>query len=113
MFNQSQVTNMTTSITTSTTSALANSSSAPAENSSRSGMGARPPPSTYLTIDGLIRSHASEEDDIPMIGYPEKGVSDYEIHTAKTVDRFVDAACWWYQENGLQSAVSPSNDATK
>lgn len=76
------------------------------ENSPHNGMSTRPPPSTYLTIDGLLRSNASEDDDIPMVGYPEKGVSDYEIHTAKTIDRYVDAACWWYQEHGLLPAVS-------
>ncbi|KAK5098463.1 hypothetical protein LTR70_002675 [Exophiala xenobiotica] len=74
------------------------------ENSTKNGMANRPHPSVYLTIDGLIRSHAAEDADIPMIGYPAQGVSDYEIHTAKVVDRYVDAACWWYQKQGLQPA---------
>jgi len=76
------------------------------ENSTKNGMANRPHPSVYLTIDGLIRSHAAEDADIPTIGYPAQGVSDYEIHTAKVVDRYVDAACWWYQKQGLQPAVS-------
>lgn len=76
------------------------------ENAPQSGMTARPHPSTYWTVDGLIRSHASEEEEIPMIGYPVTGAADYEVHTAKTVDRYVDAACWWYQKYGLQPAVS-------
>lgn len=71
-----------------------------------------PPPSFYQTIDGLIRSHAAEDADIPMIGYPAQSVSDYEIHTAKNVDRYVDAACWWYQKQGLQPAVSVSRPAS-
>lgn len=75
------------------------------EKSTESGIADRPQPSFYSTIDGLIRSHAAEDSDIPMIGYPAHGVSDYEVHTAKTVDRYVDAACWWYQKQGLQPAV--------
>lgn len=82
------------------------SPAAVSENSPKNGMATRPPPSTYLTIDGLIRAHASEEDDLPMVGYPARGVSDYEVHTAKMVDRYVDAACWWYEQHGLQPAVS-------
>lgn len=76
------------------------------DNCSKSGMAYRPPPSSYLTIDNLIRKHATEENEIPMIGYPQKGVDDYEVHTAKNIDRYVDAACWWYQNQGLKPAVS-------
>lgn len=75
-------------------------------NSTQSGMLARPPPSFYLTIDGLLKSHASENTEIPLVGYPAAGVDDYEVHTAKAIDRYVDAACWWYQQNGLSVAVS-------
>jgi len=92
--------------TTMTMSASANTQSTSGENSTKSGMANRPDPSFYLTIDGLIRSHAAEDAEIPMIGYPAQGISDYEIHTAKAVDRYVDAACWWYQKQGLQPAVS-------
>lgn len=77
------------------------------DNSPQNGMGNRPPPSTYQTLDGLLRSHASEEDDIPLVGYPAQGVDDYEVHTAKMLDRYVDAACVWYQQQGLIPAVSP------
>ncbi|KIW18118.1 hypothetical protein PV08_02406 [Exophiala spinifera] len=71
----------------------------------------RPPPSTYWTIDGLLRSHASdsEDGDRPMFAYPASGASDYEVHTVKAVDRYVDAACWWYQKQGLEAA-DPSLD---
>lgn len=95
-----------TRATMSTTATTVSSTAVMTENSPHNGMSTRPPPSAYLTIDGLLRSHASEDDDIPMVGYPEKGVSDYEIHTAKTIDRYVDAACWWYQKQGLSPAVS-------
>ncbi len=74
-------------------------------NSPHNGMAARPPPSTYWTVDGLLRKHASEDVDIPMVGYPATGASDYEVHTVKDIDRYIDAACWWYQEQGLQQAV--------
>ena len=79
------------------------------ENSPHNGMAARPPPSTYWTIDGLLRKHASEENDIPMIGYPATGASDYEVHTVRTIERYTDAACWWYQKQGLQPAVRPKH----
>ncbi|ETI26263.1 hypothetical protein G647_03040 [Cladophialophora carrionii CBS 160.54] len=74
------------------------------ENSPHNGMAARPLPSTYWTIDGLLRKHASEDGDIPMVGYPATGASDYEVHTVKAIDRYTDAACWWYQKQGLQPA---------
>jgi hypothetical protein len=63
-------------------------------------------PSTYLTIDGLLRKHASEDGDMPMFAYPKTGPDDYEIYTLETVDRFVDAACWWYAAQGVEEAVS-------
>ncbi|KAK5302893.1 hypothetical protein LTR99_005850 [Exophiala xenobiotica] len=90
-----------------TTTSLAASN----ENSPANGMASRPPPSTYLTIDGLLRKHASEDGEIPMFGYPASGASDYEVHTVKTVDRYVDAACWWYQRQGLQPADPTLADA--
>lgn len=56
-------------------------------------MGAEAPsPQTYLTIDGLLRSHAAEPSDPIFIGYPAKGVIDFEEYTAKDLDRFTDAA---------------------
>ncbi len=64
-----------------------------------------PPPSRYLTIDGLLRRHASDDGERPMFGYPVKTASDYEVHTVGTIDRYIDAACWWYLARGLQSAV--------
>ena len=90
----------TTTVTLTTPTALAASD----ENSTQNGMANRPPPSTYWTIDRLIRQHAADDAEIPMIGYAATGAADYEIHTVKTVDRYVDAACWWYQKQGLQAA---------
>ena len=60
----------------------------------------------YLTIDGLLKSHALEPAEPPLICYPAKGVSDYEEHTAKVLDRFTDAAVARYIELGLEPAVS-------
>jgi hypothetical protein len=95
------------SVTTTTVPVTATLRAAGVENSPQNGMAARPPPSTYWTIDGLLRKHASEEDDIPMVGYPASGASDYEVHTVKLIDRYTDAACWWYQKQGLRPAVRP------
>ncbi|KAI1612711.1 hypothetical protein EDD37DRAFT_607373 [Exophiala viscosa] len=60
-----------------------------------------PPPSRYQTIDHLLRQYASDGGETPMFGYPAKGASDYEIHTVRMIDQYVDAACWWYQAQGL------------
>lgn len=95
------------SMASSTVTVSASSPAQPlaAENSSKSGMATRPPPSHYLTIDGLLRSHASEVTEIPLVGYPATGVDDFEVHTAKALDKYVDAACQWYQQQGLAPAV--------
>ena len=45
-----------------------------------------------------------------MFGYPVQTASDYELHTVKNVDRYIDAACWWYQQQGLCPAVSKFGD---
>lgn len=106
MASLDQQTSVSMATTTVTVSAPATIQAVAAENSAQSGMANRPPPSYYLTIDGILRSHASEDADIPLVGYPATGVDDYEVHTAKALDRYVDAACWWYQRQGLQQAVS-------
>lgn len=96
-----------TMATTTLTSALPTSVQVVAdENSPNNGMRARPHPSTYWTVDGLIRKHADEDEEIPMVGYQVTGAADYEIHTVKTIDRYIDAACWWYWKQGLQAADS-------
>ena len=62
-----------------------------------------------MTIDGLLKSHAAESSDSVLIGYPAKGVSDFEEHTAKDLDRFTDAAVAKYISHGLPPA-DPSLD---
>jgi hypothetical protein len=65
-------------------------------------------PSTYLTIDGLLKSHASDPSDPILIGYPATGVSDFEEFTATDLDRFADAAVARYTDLGLPPAVRHS-----
>ena len=64
-----------------------------------------PSPSKYLTIDGLLKSHATDSSNPVLIGYPAKGVSDFEEFTAKDLDRFADAAVAKYISRGLPQAV--------
>ena len=59
-----------------------------------------------MTIDGLLKSHASESAEPPLICYPATGASDYEEHTAKALDKLTDAAVARYIELGLEPAVS-------
>lgn len=101
-----ETTQVTMTTTTVTTSPPATVQAVVDENSPNNGMAARPHPSTYWTVDGLLRKHAAEDEDIPMIGYPATGAADYEVYTAKIVNRYVDAACVWYQKQGLLPAVS-------
>ena len=59
----------------------------------------------YTTIDGLLRSHAAEAEQKPLICYPGTAVSDFEEHTAAAIDKYTDSAVNFYLENGLQPAV--------
>ena len=63
----------------------------------------------YVTIDGLLKSHAAQPQQKPLICYPNKGVSDFEEYTATTLDRFTDNAVDFYLQNGLVAAVRPRN----
>lgn len=109
MVSLEQQTSVNMASSTVTVSAPTTVQSAAAENSTKSGMANRPPPSYYLTIDGLLKSHAAEVTDIPLVGYPATSVDDFEVHTAKTLDKYIDAACWWYQQQGLTPAVRRSD----
>ncbi|KAF2963977.1 hypothetical protein GQX73_g9592 [Xylaria multiplex] len=60
-----------------------------------------------LTLDELIRSRASEMGDSPLIGYPNHSLLDFEEHSARSVDRYVDAAVDKLQQLGLPP-VDPS-----
>lgn len=64
-----------------------------------------PPIEKFVTIDGMLKSHAAETEQRPLICYPHKGVDDFEEYTAKEIDGFTDAACRFYVENGLEAAV--------
>ncbi|KAF4554523.1 Non-canonical non-ribosomal peptide synthetase-like protein 4 [Elsinoe fawcettii] len=58
------------------------------------------------TIDELIRRRASELQDSPLLAYPKSGLTDYEEHSASTVDRYIDAAVETLQGRGLSAADS-------
>ncbi|SMR52769.1 unnamed protein product [Zymoseptoria tritici ST99CH_1E4] len=58
----------------------------------------------FLTIDGLLKSHAAESEQKPLICYPRTGAADFEEHTAADIDRYTDAAVDFYVANGLQPA---------
>ncbi|KAM0720927.1 hypothetical protein Q7P37_003212 [Cladosporium fusiforme] len=63
-----------------------------------------PPVEYFHTIDGIIRSHAAEHEQKPLICYPAKGASDFEEHTPAEVDRYVDLAAKYYIGHGLEPA---------
>jgi hypothetical protein len=67
----------------------------------------------FMTIDGLLKSHAAEPDRSkkPLICYPVRGAADFEQHTAVDLDRHTDVVVQYYIENGLQPAVSKRNGA--
>lgn len=64
------------------------------------------PINRFMTIDGLLKSHAAEPEQKPLICYPKSGAADFEEHTAADIDRYVDSAVEYYLANGLQPAVS-------
>ncbi|ETN40068.1 uncharacterized protein HMPREF1541_04343 [Cyphellophora europaea CBS 101466] len=65
------------------------------------------PPAEYRTIDGLLKAHAAEPSNAPLLAYPVKGVSDFEEYTGKDLDRFTDAAVAKYISHGI-APVDPS-----
>lgn len=69
-----------------------------------------PPVEKFMTIDGLLRSHAAEPDAAqrPLICYPNRSANDFEEHTAKDLDRYTDVAARFYMEHGLPPAVGSS-----
>ncbi|KAL1592893.1 putative NRPS-like protein biosynthetic cluster [Nothophoma quercina] len=58
--------------------------------------------SKIYTIDELIQRRASELCDSPLIGYPKKGVTDYEDHSALALNKYADAAAEALQRRGLK-----------
>lgn len=67
-----------------------------------------PPVEQFMTIDGLLKSHAAQPDQAkrPLICYPVRGAADFEEHTAGDLDRYTDLAVRYYMEKGLPPAVS-------
>ena len=64
-----------------------------------------PPIEDFVTIDELLKSHAAQTVQKPLICYPETGVSDFEEYSAADIDRYTDAAVEFYIRNGLEPAV--------
>jgi hypothetical protein len=59
-----------------------------------------------FTIDELIKRRALELQQLPLLCYPEAGLTDHEEHSAEAIDRYVDAATAVLQRRGLQPVVS-------
>ena len=66
-----------------------------------------PPIEQFMTIDGLLKSHAAQPDEgkLPLICYPVKKAADFEEHTGGDLDRYTDIAAHYYMERGLPPAV--------
>ncbi|RAR09693.1 acetyl-CoA synthetase-like protein [Stemphylium lycopersici] len=58
------------------------------------------------TIDELIKQRASTFGDSPLLCFPKEGLTDYEEHSARAIDRYVDAAADALQGRGLERADS-------
>lgn len=58
-----------------------------------------------ILVDDLIRQRAQEEDGVPLVAYPasERGVTDYELFTAKSVNNFITNAAEKLTDQGLDS----------
>ncbi|KAK7443699.1 hypothetical protein CaCOL14_012347 [Colletotrichum acutatum] len=65
----------------------------------------------FFTLDELIKSRALELDEAPLLGYPNEGLLDFEEHSARAVDRYIDAAVQRLQQLGLSSVDSNSEKA--
>ena len=64
-----------------------------------------PPIERFQTIDGVVRSHAAEQEQKPAICYPVSAAADFEEHTPAEVDRYTDITAQFYINQGLQPAV--------
>src|SRR4051812_46878723 len=65
-----------------------------------------PPIERFQTIDGVVRSHAAEQEQKPAICYPVSAAADFEEHTPAEVDRYTDIAAQYYIHQGLLPVVS-------
>ncbi len=61
-----------------------------------------------VLVDDLIRQLSKEEDEVPLVAYPasERGVTDYEHFTAKSIDNFITNAAARLMDQGLDSISS-------
>lgn len=68
---------------------------------------AYPPVDQFMTIDGLLKSHAAQPDGArrPLICYPVREANDFEEHTAADLDRYTDVVVHFYMGQGLAPAV--------
>ncbi|KAF2156690.1 acetyl-CoA synthetase-like protein [Myriangium duriaei CBS 260.36] len=72
---------------------------------SSTGSGSSSTATTQLhTISDLIRQRALDYKSHPAIGYPRKGVDDFEEHSFEALDRYVDAAVDRLQQIGIKPA---------
>ncbi|KAH6653363.1 hypothetical protein BKA67DRAFT_518762 [Truncatella angustata] len=63
--------------------------------------------SPILTLDEMIRRRAYELQDSPSLCYPNQGLLDFEVHSARSIDSYADAAAQKLQALGLP-AIDPS-----
>ncbi|KAJ5376810.1 hypothetical protein N7509_013696 [Penicillium cosmopolitanum] len=70
-----------------------------------------PPVEEFMTIDGLLKSHAAQLDQArkPLICYPARKADDFEEHTARDLDQYTDLAVKYYMQQGIKPA-DPSLD---
>ncbi|KAF1836439.1 acetyl-CoA synthetase-like protein [Decorospora gaudefroyi] len=61
---------------------------------------------TIYTIDELIKQRASVLGDSPLLCFPKDGLTDYEEHSARAIDGYVDAAVDALQGRGLEPVDS-------
>ena len=71
-----------------------------------------PPIERFQTIDGVVRSHAAEQEQKPAICYPVSAAADFEEHTPAEVDRYTDITAQYYINQGLLPAVSTGTFGT-
>lgn len=57
------------------------------------------------TMDELIKRRAAEMKGLPLLCFPNKSLTDHEEHSAKSIDRYIDAAVDALQRRGLEPAV--------
>lgn len=67
--------------------------------------------SRMWTLNEMVQRRAAEMGDLTLIAYPNKGLLDFEEHSARSVDRYADAAAEKLQSLGLAPVVSTERSA--